>query len=187
MPYSISLGMNDFVKWTIENSIDTVLDIGAGSGKYAENLKHKVKKIDAIEVFEHYINKFSLKDKYDNVILCDVRDHNDFNYDLVILGDVLEHMKRSEAVDLWSKISSQAKYAFISIPIGECPQDGAFYDIESGILMSNPYERHVEPNSTVDEILEKFSGIFNHKIYDIPWVKDFETYFQIGTFYAKFR
>lgn len=179
--------MNDLAQWVSENDIKTVLDVGAGAGAYSDNLKHKVDKMDALEVFEYYIGRFNLKGKYDSVILADAREHDDYNYDLVILGDVIEHMKRSEAMDLWSKISSQAKYAFISMPIGECQQSGVFFDADYRTFMDNPYEEHIEEHSTNEEILSKFPGIFRHKLYDIPNVKDFGVYFQVGTFYAKFR
>ena len=187
MPYSISLGLPDLIQWVSETEIKTVLDVGAGAGLYSDGLKGKVDKIDALEVFEHYIGRFNLSAKYDNVILGDAREHTDFNYDLVILGDVIEHMKREEAVALWCKISQQAKYAFISMPIGECTQHGQFYDHENDITIENPYEEHVEPESTLEEILAKFPCIFKHKLYDIENVATFGVYFQIGAFYAKFK
>ena len=47
---------------------------------------------------------------------------DDFDYDLVIFGDVLEHMTEEDAVKLWNKVSKQARAAIIAIPIIQYPQ-----------------------------------------------------------------
>ena len=90
-----------------------------------------------------------------------------FKYDLVILGDILEHMSESDAVNLWSKISKEAKYALISIPIVHYHQ---------GAINENPYEVHVEEDWTVERVLEKFSHIVEHKKFEVT-----------GTFIAEFN
>jgi hypothetical protein len=90
-----------------------------------------------------------------------------FEYDLVILGDILEHMSESDAINLWDKISKQAKYAIISIPIIHYHQDA---------INGNPYEVHVEEDWTVERVLEKFSHIVEHKKFEVT-----------GTFIAEFN
>jgi hypothetical protein len=97
----------------------------------------------------------------------DVRDVTNFEYDLVILGDILEHMSESDAITLWDKISKQAKYAIISIPIIHYHQDA---------INGNPYEVHVEEDWTVEKVLEKFSHIIEHKKFEVT-----------GTFIAGFN
>jgi 2-polyprenyl-3-methyl-5-hydroxy-6-metoxy-1,4-benzoquinol methylase len=80
-----------------------ILDIGAGSGTYADALKNAgySKTIDAVEVWPQYIEKYYLKKKYRNVFHQDVRTRTDFDYDVVIFGDILEHMTKEEAVKVW--------------------------------------------------------------------------------------
>jgi hypothetical protein len=90
-----------------------------------------------------------------------------FEYDLVILGDILEHMSESDAVSLWDKISKEAKYAIISIPIIHYHQDA---------INGNPYEVHVEEDWTMEKVLEKFKGITEYKKFEVT-----------GTFIAKFN
>jgi hypothetical protein len=97
----------------------------------------------------------------------DVRGMNTFNYDLVILGDILEHMSELDAVSLWEKISSQAKCAIISIPIIHYHQDA---------INGNPYEVHVEEDWTIERVLEKFKGITEYKEFEVT-----------GTFIAEFN
>lgn len=163
-------GKIETLVWIMNNNINSILDVGAGSGTYY-NLLHgngiKIDKFDALEVWKPYVEQYSLASKYDRVIQEDARKHNDFDYDLVILGDVLEHMTKEDAIALWSKVSGKAKHAIISIPIIHYPQ---------GHLDGNPYEEHVKEDWTAEEVLETFEGIVDH-----------ETYNTVGVFYATFR
>jgi hypothetical protein len=153
----------------IEISPATVLDVGAGQGTYLnlirDGLGHNVV-VDAVEVWQPYIDQFDLINRYNKVYAIDVRNITNFKYDLVILGDILEHMSELDAVKLWKVISSQAKYALISIPIIHYHQDA---------INGNPYEIHVEEDWTMDRVLEKFNGIVEYKKFDVT-----------GTFIAKF-
>ena len=88
-------------------------------------------------------------------------------FDLVILGDILEHMPMKDAVDLWNKIKQDAKYALISIPIIHYPQ---------GAVDDNPYEVHIEEDWTTEKVLQNFSNIVEYKEFQ-----------QTGVFIAKFR
>jgi hypothetical protein len=153
----------------IEISPQTVLDVGAGQGTYLNLIREGLESsivVSAVEVWQPYIDQFNLINRYDHLFAMDVRDMTDFNYDLVILGDILEHMSESEAVSLWEKISKQAKYAIISIPIIHYHQDA---------INGNPYEVHVEEDWTIDKVLEKFKGITEYKKFEVT-----------GTFIAEF-
>lgn len=131
----------------------TILDVGAGSGTYAKALAlngYSRARMNAIEVWQPYIDKFNLEGKYSKVFKADVREWDDFNYDLVIFGDILEHMTKEEAIAVWDKVSQQAKYAVIAIPIIHYHQ---------GEIEGNPYEKHVKEDWTNEEVLETFSNI----------------------------
>lgn len=148
----------------------TVLDVGAGQGLYLNLLYDVLGKgnvhVTGVEVWEPYIKFFMLKLKYDKLIQADVRKIEDFNYDLVILGDVLEHMSKEDAVALWDKISKQATYALIALPIIDHPQ---------GAVNENPYEVHVKEDWSTKEVLESFPGIIDHAEFEV-----------CGAFLAKF-
>ena len=134
----------------------TVLDVGAGAGIWSDIITKICPSvtIDAIEAWEPYIGEFDLTGKYNNVFLKDAREHDDFNYDLVIFGDVLEHMSEEDAVALWGRAKSQAKYAIISVPIIHYPQ---------GPHAGNPYEVHVVEDWTTEKVLKAFSDIVDYK------------------------
>lgn len=145
-----------------------ILDVGAGSGTYADALKEAgySQTIDAVEVWPQYIEKFFLKKKYRFVYSQDVRLFNNFDYDVVIFGDILEHMKKDEALKVWDTMSKQADYALLSIPIVHC---------EQGELNGNPYEVHIEEDWSHEEVMSTFSGIID------SWQGDI-----VGAYWAKF-
>ena len=88
------------------NNISKILDVGPGVGTYSVALKNAGWKghITGIEIWEPYIELYDLNSKYDEIIIKDVRLHDDFNYDLVIFGDILEHMTKEEAIAVWDKV-----------------------------------------------------------------------------------
>jgi len=156
MPESSPEGKPLSIYWIKKLNPKTVLDVGAGIGTYHSLIKNEgivIEKIDALEVWQPYIEKYELETKYNKVFNVDAREWQDWNYDLVILGDILEHMSKEEAISVWKNVSKQAKAAIISIPIIHCPQ-GHDHD--------NPYEEHIKEDWTSKEVLESFSNIVDH-------------------------
>jgi hypothetical protein len=115
--------------WAIEKIKEinpkTVLDCGAGAGTYLDLIKSNMGNsviVLGVEAWYPSIIKYSLEERYDFIYPVDVRTITDFKFDLVILGDILEHMSIEDATTLWSKIAKDATYALISIPIIHYPQ-----------------------------------------------------------------
>jgi hypothetical protein len=160
-------GKTETKNWILKNNIKTILDIGPGQGTYANLLSDvDLDKIDGVEIWEPYLERFDLVNKYTNIFIKDVRDWTDFDYDLVIFGDVLEHMTKEESIAVWERTSKLARHAIISIPIVHYPQDA---------WEGNPYEEHIKDDWSSSEVLETFSNIVEH-----------EEYTNIGVFYATF-
>lgn len=143
----------------VEINPSTILDIGAGRGAYATILYPYLPRavFDAVEVWEPYVEQFQLHKKYRNIFIEDARNHEDFSYDLVIFGDVLEHMPEKDAVDLWNRASKQATFGLISIPIIHMPQEE---------IDGNPYEIHEEEDWSTELVLEKFHSIVEYKEFE---------------------
>ena len=129
-----------------------VLDVGPGVGTYAKLLAGPdVHRIIGLEVWEPYLTTYSLDRFYDELIVGDVRTTALPEVDVVILGDVLEHMSRGDALAVWERAAAAARRAvYLSLPIVHYPQD----EIEG-----NPFEVHVEEDWEVDSVLEAFDGI----------------------------
>ena len=75
MPFSTNYFKEEtkkFIEKNFEKEIK-ILDIGAGAGTYSNLLKPLgYKNLDCVEVFEEYVDKFSLRQKYDKVLIGDI-------------------------------------------------------------------------------------------------------------------
>jgi hypothetical protein len=134
------------------STIRTVVDVGAGFGGYREFLQPftPVANWTAIEVFEPYVDRFLLRYRYATVMVADVRTVDPLpSADIYLLGDVVEHMPRSDAYDLWEKVLASCWRAVVSLPIVPYPQ---------GEAEGNPYEAHVETWST-EQVYGELGGI----------------------------
>jgi len=139
-----------------------ILDIGCGQGTY-KNLFLDVDNISqcnwvAVEVWDPYIKKYSLHEKYNKVINEDARmlDWGNIGvWDLVFMGDVLEHMTKEEAQELVNNALTYSKWILISIPIVYLPQ---------GADHGNQYEIHVKPDWSDEEVRSSFPNIIEHHV-----------------------
>jgi hypothetical protein len=156
MPYSAEEGQALMMSWIHQQNPQSMLDIGAGSGTYGRLMRnaHPSAYRIGIEAWAPYVSRFRLVDVYDHVITADVRMLEDQQWpmtDIVILGDVLEHMSEKDAVLIWERARCAARKAvYLSIPIIHYPQ---------GHVEGNPYEEHVVDDWTDERVLDTFEGI----------------------------
>lgn len=138
MPYSLPF-FDDVVNYLIKHiMVETCLDIGAGAGKYGKMVRqfHPGSRLTAIEIDPTYIEQFNLKDIYDNVLCQDATQLIEVlteNYDLVILGDCLEHLRKSQGIDLLSYLLYHSRYLLIIYPEG----------LIQGSWQGHPQEAHI--------------------------------------------
>lgn len=139
MPFSDAQGKDVALDWYRQIKPATVIDIGAGSGTYARLMRdhERCDHWTAVEAWEPYLAQFPLADLYDKVLIADARtvDPGTYRADLVIAGDVLEHMTHADARRLVDVIRGQAANLIVSIPVLHLDQDAVF---------GNPFERHVD-------------------------------------------
>lgn len=122
------------------------LDLGCGSGTYARLFPE----LDwtGIEIWQPYVDKFSLDRLYERFVLADVREWvPDDRYDIAVAGDVLEHMKEEEAIKVFSNLISCANVVIVSLPVVHYPQE---------IIGGNPYEAHVVDDWSVEKVINAF-------------------------------
>lgn len=155
MSYSLKSGKAETLAWFQANeaSINTVVDIGPGSGTYVKLIREDAKCCAnanwiGVEIWKPYIEEFNLESRYTEILNQDVRTINweQVNPDVVIAGDVLEHMTKEDAIVLVDRILAVAKTLIVSIPIRYMPQDEHAYD--------NPHEAHIKDDWSHDEVLE---------------------------------
>ena len=100
MPWSNPENQQWVLNKVVQLKPQTILDVGAGYGTYARLLRPYVPaRYVAIEIFENYISEYKLKELYDEVWLEDVRKYVSLESDLIIFGDVLEHMSKEQTID----------------------------------------------------------------------------------------
>lgn len=130
----------------------SVLDIGPGVGTYAKLLAGpEVARLTGVEIWEPYVRTYRLDDYYDEIIVGDAREVELPAADVVILGDVAEHMSADDALRLWQRAGDAARRAvYLSIPIVHYPQ---------GELEGNPHEHHVVEDWGHETVLAAFPGI----------------------------
>lgn len=163
MPYSDPDNKGFVLEKLQELQPAAVLDVGPGAGAYAQLARAvpSVERVECVEIWEPYISQFGLTSLYDAVHLADVREFENFDFDVVIFGDVLEHMSRDEALKVYNQARAQARAVIFSIPIIHVPQ---------GAYQGNPYEIHVEDDWHHDEILQWFPGVVEWKEFRVTGV-----------------
>ena len=163
MPYSDDSGRSYVAELLGRLIPSRVLDVGPGAGAYGRLVRQvlAVDVLDAVEAWEPYVERFALLDIYDAVTIEDVRKVTKFDYDLVIFGDVLEHMSRDDAVAVYELARAQAKAVIVSMPIIHYPQ---------GEEEGNPFEAHVVDHWHHEDILAAFEGLTEFRLFDVTGV-----------------
>jgi len=150
MPTSPYAHIYTFVRYLDLIRPSSLLDIGLGNGRIGfiardlldvmlgERYKKSDRqvKIDGIEVFPDYIQKHQ-KEIYDDIYIGDAYQVIDQlgHYDVIVLGDVLEHFEKKRAYSFLDKCFEHAdKYVIIFIPLGEKWVQPEIY--------GNPHEKH---------------------------------------------
>lgn len=108
----------------------SIYDVGAGDGFYGKLLKYLLD-YDAqtcgIEKNHIYIDQFGLKSIYDVVIIKDIVDIiSKISGDLIIFGDVLEHLEKEGMINVLRTSVKNFKYIIINSPLGFQPQDHVY-------------------------------------------------------------
>lgn len=128
----------------------SILDIGLGNGKLGfiardlidvmhgqRYLKSQWQlRLDGIEIFGDYIQDHQ-RAIYDDIFIGDAFEAIDRlgHYDLIIMGDVLEHFEKEKGMDFLDKCFGHANEAVcLFVPLGDgWPQDAIY---------GNPHETH---------------------------------------------
>ena len=137
MPTSDPEGRDWSVQRIAQTAAPIIIDLGPGQGTYSDLAKGW--RPDAwwvgVEIWPPYVKQFELWRKYDVVAIRDARNLDFPKTPFVLLaGDVLEHMHRSDALDILHRAKEHAEAIMVSVPIVDYPQHGHH----------NPYEEHLD-------------------------------------------
>lgn len=131
-----------------------VLDVGPGMGKYGKMVREAnlggICTIVAYEAEQSYIKAFSLKSIYNDVFWAEanqiMRLEANRRWDLCIFGDVLEHMPKSEGLDLIHFLLYRARFILMTVPLQYLQEDVGGVERERHISSWHPdeYRRYTD-------------------------------------------
>lgn len=122
-----------------------ILDVGACDGKWRKLLP-EYEIMDAVEVFKP--NADNIQNLYRNVYCTDICKLNYPFYDLIIFGDIIEHLTVSDAQMVLRTAKKKCTDMIVAIP----------YLYEQGELYGNPYEIHIQADLTPEIFDKRYEG-----------------------------
>jgi len=123
-----------------------ILDVGAGSGTYYNLLGKWYKNIDAVEIYESNIYYYNLLEKYRRCFNVDIINFEYSFYDLIIFGDVIEHMTVQDAQKVIDYAYDRCKNLIVAVP----------YLLSSGAGNQNVHEIHIQNDLTKDVVADRY-------------------------------
>lgn len=168
---SVDFGKDIVREWVHENLCqgDSCLDVGACDGKWADILGDYLT-MDGIEIFPQNVIAHQLWKKYRAITIGDARNFPFPGHDLIVFGDVLEHMTVEQAQKLVDKAKWNADNIIIGVPF-QWKQDEMY---------GNPYEKHIQDDLTDEVFRNRFGGFKPLKVYSnygyYVWRKNFSRF-----------
>jgi hypothetical protein len=152
MPYSEPTFDEKVRKFLFSHPGKTYLDIGAGAGKYGKMIRqiNPSARIIGVEVNKKFITQFKLKEIYDQIYGGKIEDYiarkmvkdPKFTVDFAIIGDCLEHLKKSAGIDLLHYLAYRTKYIIIVFPSKWVQFDfeGNIYEAHQSVWTKKDFE-----------------------------------------------
>ena len=146
---SLNIGKKESVEWVKANFErgSSCLDVGVCDGKWSDLLRDYLR-MDGVEIFGQNIIRHRLFAKYDHIYHEDIRrfDWTGRFYDLIIFGDVLEHMSVEEAQEVLKQAQMVSRDFLVAVP----------YEWENKSHYGNPYEIHIQDDLTPENVLTRY-------------------------------
>ena len=144
-------GKLEVIEYIMSLAPASVLDVGACDGKWSQLLRTSgyEGRLDACEAFKP--NAAKILELYNDVFVGDIRRYEyDIGYDVIIFGDVIEHMDAEAAKDVLRYAADRAQLDVIV---------GVPFLYPQGEIYGNPYERHIQDDLTPEIFEERYSWI----------------------------
>lgn len=143
---SYPYGKPEICEWIRQNfSVNSsVLDVGACNGKWRQLLP-EYPNMDAVEAFLPNMDNLT---GYRHAYNADIRGFPFNWYDLIIFGDIIEHLPVKDAQFVLEYARTRCCDMIIAVP----------YLYPQGEIYGNPYERHIQDDLTPDIFSERYPG-----------------------------
>jgi len=141
---SYDYGKREVCAWIRKNypPASMLLDVGAGDGKW-RRLLPEYPHMDAVEAYYHNAERLT---GYENVYRINILDFQFYWYDLIIFGDVLEHLSMQAAQDVLAYAWPRCRDLIVALP----------FRYQQDALGGNPYERHIQDDLTPEIVAERY-------------------------------
>ena len=127
-----------------------VLDIGCGAGKHGEIVRNAMPAANlmGVEVEASYVERFKLNLTYDEVRVMSATEliatDIDKRYDLTIIGDCIEHIPKSAALDLLNFLTYRSAYTLVICPesVGQDAEEGIKSEAHISVWSARDFAWH---------------------------------------------
>lgn len=146
---SMDLGKEEVVRWIKRHFKQgaTCLDVGPCDGKWADILGDYLT-MDAVEIFEPNVVNHRLDEKYRYVWIGDISQCTYEWYDLIIFGDVIEHMTVEQAQHTLEYAKDRCDDMIVAVP----------FMFDQDEQYGNPYEKHIQNDLTPQRFNSRYPG-----------------------------
>lgn len=161
MPNSSEVLNEEISKIIRELNPTTVFDVGVGSGKYGNLIRTICPDchITGCEIDSSYLDSFRERHvpyyHIFNMSVISVIETMEFDVDLVILGDVLEHLKLSQIFDVLDYFQYRSKYMLCVYPS----------KLKQGVWQGHINERHLS-DVRLKDLVDKYELTYYTKKID---------------------
>lgn len=129
--------IKEYLKSKYDRDI-TILDVGCGEGTYFNLLYPYYTNIEGVEIYKPNIDNYELELKYKKVYNKNIVDMEYNYYDVIIFGDVIEHLSVEDAKKVLKYALPRCKELIVAVP----------YRYQQGEVDGNEYERHIQDDLT---------------------------------------
>ena len=142
-------GKGEVVTWIKNNFPEgsTCLDVGPCDGKWFRLLGDYLV-MDAVEIYEPNIENNGLRNMYREIVCGDIADCVYNWYDLIIFGDVIEHMDVEKAQRVLEYARNRCRDMIVAVP----------YLYRQGPNYGNQWEIHVQEDLTPELFDARYPG-----------------------------
>lgn len=140
----------DQMSWWLRGRFDkgaTCLDVGACDGNWFNRIGDYFT-MDAVEIYQPNIDYHHLSDKYRKVYCEDIADFTYSWYDLIIFGDVIEHMTVENAQRALEYAKNRCNEILIAVP----------FLYRQGPMYGNAHEAHIQEDLTPELFDKRYPG-----------------------------
>lgn len=123
-----------------------ILDVGPSDGKW-RTLLSDYRHMDAVEVWKPYADR--CRGMYEHVYVQDIKDFEYDWYDLIILGDVIEHLTVEDAQKVIDYAMERCRDMIVAVP----------FLYKQGEVGGNPYEVHIQDDLTRELFEKRYKGL----------------------------